>query len=1018
MKLLKHKIALCISISLILVAELLQAAPVKIRGTVVDGGNAPVPGATVLVKDSETAAVTDLDGRFTITADASSILEISCLGFVTKTYKVGTESVVRIVLEEDSMLLEDVVVVGYGTQRKASITGSVANVTNKDLVTTKAISVANTIVGKLPGLRAVQRSGAPGEDMPEIDIRGFGSALVIVDGVERSFAKLDPNDVESISILKDASAAVYGSKGANGVILVTTKKGAEGKPTFEYSGWAGIQQITRYPKSYSSYQFAALTNEAANNIGLPDVYSAEQMQRFETGDGEFYKSTDWLETVTRKTAPVTAHNFSIKGGTKTVNYYVSLGVQDQQSYFRSNDWYDRRYNMHANVSAKLARGLTISLNTTGRLDSRNISGGSGVFYEIQVSKPFGSAWYYGEPVGPLRNTYYEYGYSVNDERVLDTSFDAKWEIPWIKGLSLNAKLSLDFYNYRNKNWSPKDPYRYEVVESGDIVKSYVGATIGRLRDQMGTNMTYDVQANLSYARKFGNHDVNAIVLYQGTKGTSEWLSGYREFDLNLLNYMSYGNDKNKTNAGSEGMSIMHAFVGRFNYSYADRYLLEVVCRYDGSYLFAPAMRWGFFPSASVGWRISEEPWVKDNVPWLSNLKLRASYGIVGDQSSFGAFQWMSGYIFPGGKYLFDAGSPTIGLYSSGLSNENLTWYTSRTANVGLDAGFFKGKLYFEADVFQRYRTGLMATRVATIPYSYGVSLPQENLNSDKTYGFEFVLGHSNSIGDFSYNIRGNISLTRSRYEYVESADQPNAYKNWRNNLNGRNKSITWGYEMIGQFQDFEEILNSPIQDGSGNKTLLPGDFKYRDVNSDGIIDGNDIIPISVGNTPFAYYALNMSVSWKGFDASVFFQGAGGHKLTLGMAFIQPFMNEGNSSGLSMWYDQRSHRVDPSDPNSEWIVGKLPPVRKAGFSNNEMTNSYYTLDADYLRLKNVEIGYTFPSAWMHRINVDRLRIFVNGSNLLTFTKGWMMDYIDPENGNSNAWYYPQAKTYNMGVNLTF
>lgn len=992
-----------------------EAAARNVSGRITDSGKQPLPGAAVLNKTNGLGVITDLDGKFTIAVSGSNdVLEISCLGFVTQELTVGKADVLNVTLEEDSVLLEDVVVVGYGTQRKASITGSVANVTNNDLIKTKSGSVANTLVGKLPGLRAVQRSGAPGEDMPSIDIRGYGSALIIVDGVERSFAKLDPNDVESISILKDASAAVYGSKGANGVILVTTKKGREGKPEFEYSGWVGIQQMTRYPRAYSSYEYAVLTNEAANNIGLPDVYNEEKMARFKTGDGEFYKSTNWLEVVTRSTAPQTSHNFSVKGGNKMARYYLSFGVTDQQSYFKSDDWNNRRYTMHANVSTSLTQNLTVALNLTGQFDRRNISGGSGVFYNIQTAKPFGSPYYYDEPVGPLRSTFREYGYSRNDERVLNTTLDLNWNLPWVKGLSANAKLSFDFFNYRNKNWSPKDPYTYEPVESGEVVKSYIGSTVGKLNDQMGTNMTKDVQVNLNYARKFGKHDVNALLLFQATENDYEWLQGFREFAINLLPLMSSGNDANKTNGGSEGASLMQAYVGRVNYAYADRYLAEVVLRCDGSSVFAPKSRWGLFPSASLGWRLSEESFIKDNAPAISNLKLRASYGIVGDQSGFGAFQWMSGYIYPGGKFLFDYGDPTIGLYSSGLANEDLTWYTSHTANVGIDAGFFKGKLYMEADLFQRNRNGLMAYRTLSLPTSFGVGLPQENLNSDTTYGFEVVLGHNNTIGDFSYNIRGNVSLTRSRNGYVERAADPNAYQNWRANSTDRNKNITWGYDMIGQFQNFEEILNSPIQDGSGNKTLLPGDFKYRDVNEDGIIDDNDVVPISVGNTPFAYYSLNLGFEWKGFDATIFFQGAGGHKLQLGMAFYQPFMNEGNSSGLSMWYEQRTHK----NAAGEWVIGKLPPVRKAGFSNNQHTNSYYMLDADYLRLKNLEIGYTLPAKVCKKMKIKKLRVYVNSNNLLTFTSGWMMDYIDPENGDSNAWYYPQARTFNFGLNLTF
>ncbi len=991
----------------------------SVAGYVLDKDDNPIIGAGVLIKGTKTGAVTDSKGWFSLKGVTSTtVLEVSSLGYSPKTITVGSNSELRIKLADDATVLEDVVVVGYTTQRRASITGAIANVRSQDLIQTKSANVANTLVGKLPGLRAVQRSGAPGEDIPEMDIRGFGNALVIVDGVERGFAKLDPNDVESISILKDASAAVYGSKGANGVILVTTKRGVKGKPVFEYSSWTGIQQMTRYPKVYNSLQYALLTNEAANNINLPDVYSSEQIEKFKTGDGEFYKSTNWLTAVTRKTAPATSHNFSAKGGTDIANYYVSFGVADQQSYFKSNDWKDRRYNIHANIGTKLAEGLTAQLLITGLSEKRDISGGSAVFQNIQTAKPFGSAYYYGEPVGPLRATYKKYGYSIDDEKTLDTSFDIKWELPWVDGLSLNAKMSYDVFTYRYKTWSPQDPYTYEPTESGDVVKSYVGSTVGRLNDRFGNNYTKDFQMNLSYSKIIDKHDISAMAIYQATNPSSEWLSGYREFSINSLPIMNAGNDLNKKNDGNESSSLVKAWIGRVNYAYDGKYLLEAIGRYDGSSTFAPKCRWGFFPSLSLGWRISQENFFKDIFTKVSNLKLRASYGIVGDQSGFSAFQWQEGYYYPGGKYLFDEGNPTIGLVSSGLANEDLTWFKSKIANVGFDLGMFNNKLSFEADVFQRNRSGLMAYRTLSLPTSFGESLPQENLNSDMTRGFELVAGNTGNIGDLTYNVKGNFTFTKSRNKHIERSADENKYYNWRNNSNDRNKNLTWGYVMIGQFQSYEDILNSPIQDSNGNKTLLPGDFKYKDLNDDGIIDDKDVKVIGQGNTPLAYYSLNINMAYHGFDMNIFFQGAGGHKLQLGSAFYQPFIDEGNCSGMTIWYNERSHRVDPSDPNSEWIIGKLPPVRKAGFSNNQKVNTYYLLNADYLRLKTLEIGYSLPQRICNIVKLQKFRVYVNSNNLLTFTKGWLMKNIDPENSNSNAWYYPQAKTYNVGVDLSF
>lgn len=402
----------------------------KVTGTVLDYAKEPIIGANVILKGTSRGVITDVKGEFTLdNVTTASIIQISYIGYKTKEITVGQQKNLVVMLSEDSENLDEVVVVGYGTQKRASITGSVANIVSKELTAVKTGSVANTLVGRLPGLRAVQRSGAPGENIPEMDIRGFGNALIIVDGVERSFAKLDPNDVESISILKDASAAVYGSKGANGVILVTTKKGTESKPKFEYSGWYGFQRMTRYPEVYNSYQYAMLSNEAANNIGLADVYNEEKMEKFRTGDGEFYKSTNWLHAITRDNAPETSHNFSVKGGNEYARYYLSAGVMDQQSYFRSNDWNNRRYSMHAHIGTTLAKGLDVDVLLTAQSDRRNVSGGSGVFQSIQQAKPFGSPYYFDEPVGPLRSTFKEYGQGIFDERYLNSSLDINWEIP-------------------------------------------------------------------------------------------------------------------------------------------------------------------------------------------------------------------------------------------------------------------------------------------------------------------------------------------------------------------------------------------------------------------------------------------------------------------------------------------------------------------------------------------------------------------------------------------------------------
>jgi len=535
---------------------------------------------------------------------------------------------------------------------------------------------------------------------------------------------------------------------------------------------------------------------------------------------------------------------------------------------------------------------------------------------------------------------------------------------------------------------------------------------------MGNNTLKDYQFSLNYRNQFKNHNLSALLLYETKNQLYEWIEGSREYDISALEFLRAGNDLNKDNDGLEGSSLEKAWVGRVNYDYKEKYLLETTLRYDATSIFHPDRRWGWFPSVSVGWKISEEPFFKNNISPINFLKPRVSYGIIGDASGFAPFQWMEAFYYPSGLYAFDEGRVTNGLVPSGVPNEYLTWFESNIFNVGFELGMLENKITLEMDYFIRNREGLLGTRTLTLPISYGRSWPQENLNSDRTKGFELVVGHKNHVNKFSYYAKANFSMTRRMTLYVERPDDGNMYINWRNNPKDRYQGITWGLEMIGQFQDYKEILNSPIQDNNGNRSLLPGDFKYSDINGDNIIDNLDYTPIGTNSVPFMYYGLEYGFDWNGFDFNMFWQGAAGHNIQLGQSFFQSFMNDGNSNGMTIWLE-RSYKTSPDDSNN-WEIGKLPPVRKAGFANNEVVNSYYLLDADYIRLKSMEIGYSVPESIMTKARLQQIkvRLFASGNNLLTFTKGWLMENIDPENNNSNAWYYPQMKTYNFGLNITF
>ncbi|MDD4589091.1 MAG: TonB-dependent receptor [Parabacteroides sp.] len=995
-----------------------------IKGIIADESGEPIIGANIIEKGTQNGTISDADGHFTLEIKNNATLIISFIGYKTKEFVVGNVSSINIKLSEDTETLSEVVVVGYGVQKRASVTGSVASIQAKDITTVKTANVTNTLAGKLPGLRAVQRSGAPGDDAASIDIRGFGSALVIVDGVERDFKQLDANDIESISILKDASAAVYGFKGANGVILVTTKKGQIGKPKIDYNGYVGIQNITRYPELLNGYEYATLYNEAQQNVGITAPYSNEDLDRFKQGIG----TTDWYEEVIRKTSPNMYHNLSISGGAEKIKYYFSLGYTDQEGIYKSKDYSFKKYNVRSNISAEIVKGFTVDLQLSGRLDTRNKPyEADPITRSIQMAKPVNAIYannnenYWSNPGdkgNPVQLSNIDnIGYDRRDRREFNGSITFNWEIPWLKGLSAKTLLAYDYNNQYTRQWY-KEYYEYAYNQSTEAYNVTGSHTISELTTQSDNYFKPNGQISLNYKNTFGKHDIGVLALWEFYNDRTDWVKAYRQFTVGAIDQMGAGDKTNISNDGNASVSAHEGLVGRINYAYANKYLAEFSFRYDGSYKFDPDKRWGFFPAASLGWRISEEDFFKEALPMFSNFKIRGSYGKVGDEGDFAAYQYLTGYTYPSGNYVLGSSGLSNGAKDKGMPNTNLTWYKSTTANVGFEASLISGLITTEFDYFIRKRDGLLATRQLSLPTTFGQTLPQENLNSDKTKGFEIVLGHHNKINDFTYDIKTNFSTTRIYNRHIERAASSNMYDDWRNNSNDRYQNIQWGKKVIGQFQSYDEILNAPIQDNNGNKSLMPGDLRFEDVNNDGIIDDKDNKPIGHGNTPRMYYGLNLSGEYKGFDLTIFFQGAAGHEVFISGDVMAPFIQQGLGNGFAIWLD-RWHRENPSDMNSKWIPGYMPALRPTGFSANESNNTWTMHKANYLRLKTLELGYTFPKKWIDNLGIDKLRIYLNSFNMLTFTsREGIMKYMDPENSESSLRYYPQMKTFNFGVNLTF
>ena len=863
----------------------------------------------------------------------------------------------------------------------------------------------------------------PGQSETDIDIRGFGNALVIVDGVPGSFSQIDPNEIENISILKDASAAVYGVQAANGVVLVTTKRGESGKIKINFNSSFSWQRPTIYPKMANAAEFVELTDEDKINKGLAPLYGPEILAKWRAG-GPGYESTDWYKEITRDWSPMQQYNANISGGNERLKFFTALAYTNQEGMWKSGDLKFEKMNFRANLDIKLVGGLSAYVSLYGRRENKNAPNAfiDEIIGAVQKAYPIYQPYANGNKdyMSYINSSYYHpvaltdkniTGYSnqmrENFEGSIQLNYDAD---KYVKGLSASLRGHYStYYIHSNAFYKKFHLYSYDnTTESYNI--EHTGSDSSRLYEINDRYQDKVFQGSINYQNTFQQHSINALFLVETRQGKDNNLGAYREFAIDAIDELSAGTDANKDNNGMSWYSGKIGYVGRINYNYASRYLAEVSFRYDGSSKFPPGKRWGFFPSVSLGWRISEESFIKNNIKIIDNLKLRASWGKLGDDAGSG-FQYLTGFTYPSGNYIFgDDVIPT--LKSKSLANPNITWYTSNIYNIGAEAELWKGLLTVEFDLFYRKRSGLLTTRVLTLPSTFGATLPLENLNSDSNRGFELVLGHKNTLSNkLHYAIKGNVSYARAKYDHIERGESANQYTNWRNNNNNRWKNIYWGYKAIGQFQSDQEIAKSPVQDGQGNQSLRPGDIKYQDYNNDGVIDSSDIHVIGRGRKPEIMYGIDLYSEWKGVDLSVFLQGAANFNTYLSAQMTAPFY-DGESSLKA--FTNRWHREDLYDINSPWVPGKYPSTYASGSDNNKKTSSFWLQNASYLRVKEIQIGYTVPRDFIRKSGLEKLRVYLSGYNLFTFTK---MNLLDPESSVSNGRYYPQQKMITFGLNLT-
>ncbi|MDR3095420.1 MAG: TonB-dependent receptor [Bacteroidales bacterium] len=1025
-----------------------------VTGTVTDETGSPHPGANVIIKGTTTGVVTNADGQFSIKASPTDVLQISSVGYATQNIEVGDQTELNILLSEDSQALKEVVVVGYGTVKKATLTGAVAAITTDELVTTKTGNVQNAIAGKVAGVKIAQRTSEPGVFNNEFSIRGMGTPLVVIDGVPRdNMPRMDANEIESISFLKDASAAIYGTRAGNGVVLITTKKGAKNsKVHLDYNGYVGIEDFILKMQPLDAVGYMTLKNEQAyNNHQTDAVFTEEQIEQYRNGT---LQSQDWLNPFINHHPMEQTHNLSVHGGNERVKFFTNLGYYSQEGIWKINSSNYKRYNLRANVSAEITKGLEAEVQLGLMQDHRNIQGEGtwrtldGAYGQPSINPAFVDGdMNYPTEASNGRHPYVASnpamtGYNWEKQRQVQTNLALNWDIPWVKGLKARGMYSYDYLGYEAKEFRlPMQMY------NPDKTPGWTNSYIPISRTYAGFTNTLG-QISLNYDNTFGKHHIGALALYEESDRQADNFKAQRNITLFTVEQLDAGD--RGTQQASQSMGNMdvgennsvpglahfttRALVGRVTYDYASKYLAEFSFRYDGSSKFASGHQWGFFPSFFGAWRMSEESFIKDNVSWLNNLKIRASYGILGDDGS-AAYQFYPGYNYPSSKsngintgYVF-GGKLVQGVTSRGVPNTNLSWIESKMLNIGVDAEVWNGLLGVEVDIFKRDRSGLMATRQVSLPGEIGSTVAQENLNSDMTKGLELTLTHRHKIGsDFRYNIAANMALDRTINKHMERARDGNSYRNWRDNPNDRYKDILWGVDYLGQYQNFDQIFAGPVY-REGNAYMLPGDLMFGDWNEDGIIDDNDYHPLYYNSEqdnkmkPVLSYGFTIGAEYKGFDLNIVMQGIGtAYRQNDVVNYTEWPLQGGNSNadnGLDVFLD-RWHRADQTNPSKwqEWVPGKYPSVYGGG--NNAPTNrnynrdylsSFFIYNAAYLRMKSLELGYTIPQHITQKIKMEKARIFFNGFNLLTISGVKTTDPEQPER-------YPLNRSYNFGINVSF
>ncbi len=984
-----------------------------VSGKVTDVNNQPLPGVTVVVKGTTQGTVTNADGEYILAnIPENATLLFSFVGMRTEEMVVGNQTVINMKMTEETIGLEEVVAVGYGSQKKVNLTGSVASITSEQLEKRTVTKASQILAGQMSGISVRQLSGNPGNNGASLLIRGRGtfsgagtSPLVLVDGIESSLDNIDPNDIANISILKDAaSAAIYGSKAANGVILVETKKGVSGEPVFSYQTFVGKQKPTMLPEMVNSWEYAQILNEAQVNMGGSRRYTDEEIQKFKSGSDPLnYPNFDHIGYLFDSGSGVeTKHNVSMRGGTKGTQYLFSAGYYDQQGLIKNNG--AERFDIRLNLNTELRENLKFSVKLAGNK-----------YKEQEPSSPYSAG--VGMIVrGAMRNSntilgvhpdgYYGRNETLHPEADLNSksfvksgssyfygNVDLVWEIT--KDLSVRGQAG---YTYGVSD------YKF-FVATQQITPDY-GIGVNSLNNSWSKNDALTLQSVIEYNKVVNNHTFHLLGGISGQAYDYRYIAAYRnKFPNNEIHEIDAGSTAQGTQNGTGSQSSLLSYFGRANYNFGSKYLFEANFRYDGSSRFPEGNRWGLFPSFSAAWRVSEEGFFQDAVSWLDNFKLRASWGELGNQS-IGNYPYQDlvalGQNYPFGNELSAGAAVTT------IANKEITWETTKIIDVGIDLGFFDNKLAFTADYFQKNTFDILYN--VSVSRMLGASPSSTNAGEVKNTGWDFDLSYKNSVGDFYYGISAIFSVVHN--EVVK------LYGDLEEDINsglfvGHPIGSSYGYTSDGLFVTDQEV--AAYADQPYPVIANAGGIKFVDISGpDGTPDGKVTSAYDrqvIGQPlPITTYAFTLNGGYKNFDFNILLQGEGGRNSMVSIDHFFPLDNNGNVQRDA--YENRWTAENP-DPNA--IYPKIM-ITGTDFYRNNLVD-YWFRDASFIRLKNVQIGYTLPESILNKTFLDRVRIYVTGENLFTLT-GYYKDW-DPEmsTGGSTR-FYPLSKLYVAGINIDF